>query len=329
MNDMHLPSEYTDLANVQAGRQAELLDRDHVVGVALGHKITGGEDTETRALTVLVDAKLDAGMLPRDQIVPKTIEKMPVDVKEVGTIMAMPAAPPVEPALLGTQALTGRLRPAMGGFSCGHPKVTAGTIATGCRPATPFPGIPARYYLLSNNHVLANSNFAAVGDPILQPGSIDGGTVPNDVIGRLAAFVPLKYLTPTTAPLNLVDAAIAEVPFHALNREIYYIGYVRRLYHAPKVGDILQKTGRTTNFTTGRVTDINATVDVGGYAGGTARFAPQIITTAMSAGGDSGSLVTTLEEEGVGLLFAGSSAVTIINHLHYVQRLLGVRVTEL
>ncbi|MGH3664704.1 MAG: serine protease [Egibacteraceae bacterium] len=352
MIEQSIPNEFTDLANVQASNQAELLDKEHVVGVALGHKVRGGEDTGERALTVLVDAKLDGELLADDDMVPDTLDGMPVDVKEVGTITAGPAVATRAPAELrlddmdevapqrngyeveapqriDIELLTGRVRPAMGGYSCGHPKVTAGTIATGCRPATPFPGIPSRYFLLSNNHVLANSNFAAIGDPTLQPGVADGGTVAADTIGRLAQFVPIKYKTATTAPLNYVDAAISQVPFHLLNREIFYIGYVRRLYIAPKVGDILQKTGRTTNYTTGRVTDINATLDVGGYVGGTARFARQILTTAMSAGGDSGSLVTNLEEEGVGLLFAGSNSVTVMNHLHYVQAFLGVRITEL
>jgi hypothetical protein len=63
-------------------------------------------------------------------------------------------------------------------------------------------------------------------------------------------------------------------------------------------------------------------------SGRVARFARQILTTNMSAGGDSGSLVTNLDEDGVGLLFAGSSAVTVINHLSFVQALLGIRITE-
>ncbi len=73
---------------------------------------------------------------------------------------------------------------------------------------------------------------------------------------------------------------------------------------------------------------VNATVDVNYGGGRVARFCRQIITGNMSAGGDSGSIVTNLDEDGVGLLFAGSSAITIINHLLFVQALLRVRVTE-
>jgi hypothetical protein len=37
-------------------------------------------------------------------------------------------------------------------------------------PPAPGIGVPTKFYLLSNNHVLANSNNAMIGDPILQPG---------------------------------------------------------------------------------------------------------------------------------------------------------------
>ena len=51
-------------------------------------------------------------------------------------------------------------------------------------------------YILSNNHILANvtngnDGRAEIGDPILQPGSYDGGTE-NDIIGRLHKFVPIN-----------------------------------------------------------------------------------------------------------------------------------------
>lgn len=358
MVEQTVPSGYRDLAETQARNQARLLDKEHVVGVACGTKITGGEDAGEQALTVLVDTKLPREMLTEDDLVETSVDGTPTDVQEVGVLqagqrwggrlapaevtsrlqlntLAPPAAErepaqeavPVPPELMEPSALSQRVRPAMGGFSCGHPQVTAGTIATGCYDASPFPGIPQRYYLLSNNHVIANSNNAQIGDPCLQPGRVDGGQDPQDVIGRLARFVPIRFMSGTSAPLNLVDAAIAEVPFHLLTRQIYYLGYVKRLFVAPNVNDLVQKTGRTTNFTTGRVTNINATVDVN-YDGGVARFARQTITTAMSAGGDSGSLVTNLDEEGVGLLFAGSSQVTILNNLTFVQSLLGVRITE-
>ncbi|MGH9148010.1 MAG: serine protease, partial [Vicinamibacterales bacterium] len=76
----------------------------------------------------------------------------------------------------------------------------------------------------------------------------------------------------------------------------------------------------------GRITAINATVNVNYGGGKVARFVNQIVTTNMSAGGDSGSLLLDLENRAVGLLFAGSSALTIHNDIRYVQALLGIRI---
>src|SRR5256885_12833142 len=50
------------------------------------------------------------------------------------------------------------------GFSVGHPAITAGSIG-----ARVTDGV--NVYILSNNHVLANSNDASIGDPELQPGA--------------------------------------------------------------------------------------------------------------------------------------------------------------
>ena len=125
-----------------------------------------------------------------------------------------------------------------------------------------------------------------------------------------------------------MDAAIAEVQFHDANREIYWLGYLSKGLGIVVPGNVVQKTGRTTNFTTGKVVSVNATIDVNYGGGKVARFAKQIVTEAMSAGGDSGSLVTDLQEQAVGLLFAGSPTHTIMNPIPYVQSLLKIRLTE-
>jgi hypothetical protein len=238
--------------------------------------------------------------------------------------------------------LARRTRPAEGGYSVGHYQITAGTIGTcvydllpggttGTPPAHGI-GIPPRTYILSNNHVLANTNAGQIGDPILQPGPYDGGTDPIDRIATLARWVPitLEPPTPRARHRNLVDAALAQGQFHDLDREIYWIGYVQgwRRKADIGVGTIVQKTGRTTSYTTGRITAINATVDVGYGGGRVARFFDQIVTTNISAGGDSGSLVLTLDNVAVGLLFAGSSVATIVNQIENVRSLLRVEVAQ-
>ena len=55
------------------------------------------------------------------------------------------------------------------GVSVGHPSITAGTLGCLVQDAA-----RRHRYILSNNHVLANCNSAALGASILQPGPADG-----------------------------------------------------------------------------------------------------------------------------------------------------------
>ncbi len=320
---------------------AELLDpqrpRTNIVGVAAGIKWTNGQPTGEPALVVLVTHKLEPDQLSPADLVPPRLADVQTDVLAIG----YPFAGGGEPLAVGPQTLKKRVRPAEGGYSVGHVLITAGTIATAVYDILPGGtisppahgiGIPSKYYILSNNHVLANSNSASPGDPILQPGPFDGGTNPADLIARLNRFIPITFAPSVPLPLhkNLVDAAVADGEFHDLDREIYWIGYVRgwRRKQGVLVGTTVQKTGRTTNYTTGRITAVNATIDVGFGGGKVARFIDQIVITNISAGGDSGSLVTTLDNVAVGLLFAGSSIATIANQIENVRSLLRVEVAE-
>lgn len=311
--------------------------RPNVIGVGVGTKWRNGQPTGEPALVVLVTQKLERDQLSETDLVPAQVEGMQTDVLAIG----YPIAGGGEPLAVAPQSLARRIRPAEGGYSVGHVRITAGTIATcvydilpggAVSPPSHGLGSPPRYYILSNNHVLANSNDANLGDPILQPGPFDGGTDPADRIARLSRFIPITFdpPVPRAQHQNLVDAAVAAGEFHDLDREIYWIGYVRgwRRKANVTVGTIVQKTGRTTNYTTGRITAINATVDVGYGGGRVARFIDQIVTTNISAGGDSGSLVTTLDGVAVGLLFAGSSVATIVNQIENVRSLLRVEVAE-
>lgn len=311
--------------------------RANVQGMGLGVKWRNGQATGEPALVVMVSQKVEKGQLSKADAIPPELKNMQTDVMAIGYPFAGEEAPQ-EAAL---HSLARRIRPAEGGYSVGHVKITAGTIATcvydmlpgaSARPPAPGTGMPRRFYILSNNHVLANCNNAAPGDAVLQPGPYDGGVDPTDRIGILNRFIPITFDPPVPRHMhkNLVDAALAEGQFHDLDREVYWIGYVRgwRRKANIRVGTIVQKTGRTTNFTIGRITVVNATVDVG-YGGGlVARFRDQIMTTNMSAPGDSGSLVTTLDNVAVGLLFAGSSITTIVNQIENVRSLLQVEVGE-
>ncbi len=311
--------------------------KPNVVGMGVGVKWTDGKPTGKPALVVMVTQKLAKNQLSEDDLIPQRLKGIQTDVLTAG----YPMAGGGRAADVKSQALARSVRPVKGGWSVGHYRITAGTIGTcvydilpGGKVSPPNSGIgiPSAYYILSNNHILANSNDANLGDPILQPGPFDGGIDPTDRIAFLTRFVPITFepQTPRVLHNNVVDAAAAEGEFYNLDREIHWIGRVRgwRRKADVKVGTMVQKTGRTTNYTVGRITAVKATVDVGYGNGKMARFKDQIVTTNISKAGDSGSLVTTLDNVAVGLLFAGSSQVTIVNQIENVRSLLRVEVAE-
>src|SRR3989442_2319328 len=95
---------------------------------------------------------------------------------------------------------------------------------------------------------------------------------------------------PTSRVSNLVDGAVAEpVETRLVAPDILGIGRVRGTKE-PDIGMRVRKSGRTTGLTAGRITAIDAVVEVN-YGGPTAIFREQIVSDLLSKGGDSGSLV--------------------------------------
>ncbi|PYZ98231.1 hypothetical protein CR205_06450 [Alteribacter lacisalsi] len=305
--------------------EADFLKKENVVGVGIGEKVTGGKPAGKAALITYVTKKQDPSALKEEDLVPAFVEGVETDVIEIGQPSAQTEISR-EMRTLPDNQLSSKIRPVKGGWSVGHPDVTAGTAGAvvfgreGDRAG--------KYFILSNNHVMANSNEAQEGDPILQPGSVDGGTLPDDQVAVLSAFIPID-LTPNV-PLeehdNLVDAAIAEGSLQELDREVYWSGYIKGSLQKDEVdtGLRIRKTGRTSGYTSGEVTGIEATIDVNFGGNRTARFRDQIVTTPLSEGGDSGSVVTDHENRAVGLLFAGSTQATILNQIEHVRTLLRI-----
>ena len=94
---------------------------------------------------------------------------------------------------------------------------------------------------------------------------------------------------------------------------------------------LVGKSGRTTQLTTGRVTDCSVTIRVNYGGGRVALFRDQIairgLSGLFSAGGDSGSLIWTWNRtrSPVGLLFAGGGGVTFANKIGHVLKALDIR----
>ena len=200
-------------------------------------------------------------------------------------------------------------------------------------------------FALSNAHVYALEGSSPVGtvttgpngDRILQPGRVDlpsggcGTTEEIDaaVIGNLDAFVPILFDPDpndnTPGPNNTIDAAIALTTTVLVGNATPSDGYgtPKSTIAAASINQKVQKYGRTTGLTKGKVGGINATVDIT-YDNGTARFVGQILVQPgnMFQGGDSGSLLVAKggpdNLKPVGLLFAGSVIIGIANPIDLV-----------
>jgi len=319
--------------------KAEFLAKKNVVGVGIGYKEVAGVSTGSPAVVVLVEKKEAPFNLKSHDVIPAYAEGLlKTDVIEVGKIEAL--------------SYPGKYRPAPGGVSIGHYKITAGTLGSKVTDA-----VTGQALILSNNHVLANSNNANLGDPILQPGPIDGGRLGIDEIGTLRNFVPINFgqdegtcqiadwyerfgnfaaqlvgskhrvksyfYNPQAT--NVVDCAVA-TPFKSsdLLPEILDIGEVSGTEEA-YLGMDVHKTGRTTEHTEGKITLIGATIQVSYGDNKIATFEDQLVSGYMSKGGDSGSLlVSKATNKAVGLLFAGSNQATIYNPIKYVVSALNI-----
>jgi hypothetical protein len=326
-------SEQERVNHIKELHKEALLAKPNVVGLGTGCKVSGGQTTDELCIVVMVRRKLPSISLPPDAWIPPVVDGVPTDVIRVGDLWAL-------------QGRSERWRPAPGGVSIGHYQVTAGTF--GCVVRDRATG--ARL-MLSNNHVLANSNEAEIGDPILQPGPADGGRVLDDTIAHLERFCAIEFGTsapacpvalgvanaanalaglvgskhrlqalriqPTAA--NVVDAAVARpVDDGDVLGEILGIGAVEGTRPASLLMSV-RKSGSTTELSTGAVVVLNATVLVNYAPGRMTRFDEQIVTSSMSQGGDSGSLLVTSDSlHAVGLLFAGSDQVTIYNPIQQV-----------
>src|SRR6184192_896766 len=208
------------------------------------------------------------------------------------------------------------------GVSTGN--VTAADCATGTIGARVIDG-SGTVYALSNNHVYALTNRAPLGSLVAQPGLVDDGCVTpeidddatlSDVIGPLAAFQTIAFCRGHKCPANTIDAAIASSTTDELGDATPADGYgppASGSGVSAQVGQSVEKYGRTTAQTTGRVTGINASVLVSYGSGQTALFVHQIVFEnsglPVIGAGDSGSLlVTTDSHSAVGLLFAGNAS---------------------
>jgi hypothetical protein len=252
-------------------------------------------------------------------VVPKSLDGVQVHVKESGKIRLLSFMP--MDAIYGDRV--GRLRPAPGGVSIGHPAGTAGTLTCAVIDSKTLEVIGG----LTNNHVAAldwgQLHEGKIGDPILQPGPYDGGVVETDEIGTLLRYIPV-----VEAEDNVIDAAVFES--EQLKREVLEVGKPSFTVE-PRVGMSVIKSGRTSGINYGKITDVNATITVeGGEGWGSCIFRNQIIMEpGLLLPGDSGSWIGNIDNfNTLGLGFAGSDTLAVANKALTVESLLEVKIIQ-
>jgi len=332
--------------------EKELMSKKNVIGVMTALKVKDGVVTDQMTITCMVSKKTSISQLNIKDIIPVSVGGSPTDVIEVGEVKALGLVEAPNDVDRKT-----RIRPAPMGTSGGHVSITAGTNGE-------LLHVDGRLLCIgTNNHVGANSNDADIGDPYLQPGPHDGGSNPADTIGYLHKFVPIKFFNiPSECSIagkaasvlnffskllghktrligyyasnesNLVDAAAVMVKEdHDVIPDILDIGVPRGHIDA-EMDMFVHKSGRTTEHTIdGAITSIDATINVSYGGVKMATFTDQIIISqpGFSAGGDSGSLILTMNNYAVGKLFAGSDQITIANHIgNYLKALNATLVTD-
>ncbi len=317
--------KFDEIRQLRRMVDSSILRMPGVMAVATGYKTAGGKRTDELSIIVYVAKKLPLKRIPYFHAIPGALKirdlEVTTDIVEVGYYIPY--------------GYTSHERPALGGASIGHVDISAGTLGgLVCGPACDEQD--DSILILSNNHVLAATNKGVKGDHIVQPGPHDGGVCHDHCIGELERFVPIDF---SEGAVNHVDCAVAR-PYDNgdVSFEIHDIGMPNLSEtHALTPEDVLnslqvQKTGRTTGHTVGFVSAIDWKGSVL-YDWTPAYFEQQIVVesltpgTSVAEGGDSGSLVLTMDNKVSGLLFAGpaSGEHFIANHIHEVFTRLDVK----
>ena len=288
--------------------------KHNVVGVGIGRKLVNGKPSGVHCVRFYVERKLDKSVIPQEDLLPTEIGGVITDVIETGRFLAF------------VHKERQRIRPIQPGCSIGFEDKKGDAMAGTFGALVEKKG---KRYILSNNHVLANQNALPVGAPIFQPGLLDKNAAGADKIGALTHFIKLEVHSP-----NHVDCAIAELA-DGIKVSSAVMPRVNKLKSGSPVAAAeemqVEKTGRTTGYTTGTIHDVSATVKVQ-YDLGMLTFADQILIggvgkKSFSEAGDSGALVVDRKSKRpVGLLFGGTDRYTVANHLPDVLTHLGVSI---
>ena len=295
-------------------KEFKLLDYKNVTGVCTGYKNGNGD----YCIKVFVEKKPFRFELNKEDIIPKKIFGVKTDVE----VMEMPKAyvtpdrkkydelkggieiAPTNSNFVGTlgniyieESINGKREPYV-------LKNLSGSVLEKIKKK-----IQINFFAGTNLHVVAKDVFEnPIGTSITQPG------ISTRIIGYVSEYFPMSK-----KGWNEFDEAVVvlDTPF-----KIDHIDSIKKIGQ-PRVAIRpfrnmeVKKYGRTTRYTEGYITNTSISIRIDyGKENGILKFrdvmqiTPQPGFKQFSDGGDSGSLITTLDNRPVGRLFAGNSIYT-------------------
>ena len=295
MNDL-----YENILDISHNYYNYLLTLENVNGIGVGFKYINGQNTKEPCIHVLVENKIDTLYLSKNNIIPKTYMGIKTDVIKAK-----------KPKIRGgaeDDFIKDKLRPLEGGCGITSNKTVNGFYGDGTLGCilTKNVGSDRQLFLLSNAHVLSDSNDTPIGTEIIQPPYVHGGRAPNDVIAHLTTYVPIEFEKENTRPVNYIDAAIAKLTSNSLaTNRIYDLGEIKGV-NKPTLGMGIQKVGFVTGLSFGEIKTIGVSTPVEWSDTVRAFFKDLILSDNLENDeGDSGSVVLNDDNEVVGLFMAG------------------------
>jgi hypothetical protein len=318
-------SQLAECGKVCNRYRAILFSYPNVVEVGVSLKVKDGEVLNKPCIVVNVTKKVE-GMT--EGLIPSEIEGFPTDVAELG-IDKLLSGPP----------LTGPICPLRPGYSIAHKAVRSietpdyFVLASGTLSCIVRDLRDSELLILSNNHVLANTNEAETGDEIMHPGPYykDLGPLPA---ATLKAYKKIVFGGDEHSPdalKNRIDAAVAR-PIVPIDPDIPSIGIPEGVSEIEPAANVRVKmTGAMSGYKEGLIVqgDVSAKFSNFGGTGKDAYFEHYFNCQPLATHGDSGSLMLDKDGKALGLVFMakfvdGTPTISRACRLQYVLRELGI-----
>src|SRR5262249_5893715 len=263
----------------------------NVTGGGVGYRRVRGRRTDQICIRVYVRRKLPRNELRAQDVLPESVEGVPIDVIEARFKAHQDGVENRQ-----------HFNPLVGGIIIGNPVSNSfGTLGVSV-----FDNVLGEDMILSNWHVLCGRPDCAPGEPIVP------GVIPPDVevkkeniiqenaVARLHRFALTDEVDAATARLN---------GFRFVLKSVFRIDTVDDIATAA-LGMAVWKSGARTGLTPGVVSDVDGDIEIdySEFGMGDRDFNHQLVIegdVAISLAGDSGSVWVDDSNRVVGLNFAG------------------------